>query len=61
MQGSIVWQRDFHDHITRNENELHRIRQYVRDNPANWFADNENPVTVSPKYVAMLNPQRRYL
>lgn len=57
-QGIPVWQRDFYDHIGRNEKELSRIRNYIRNNPANWVSDEENPICISPRYVAMPNPQK---
>jgi len=34
-----VWQRNYWDHIIRNENELNRIRQYIIDNPKKWDND----------------------
>lgn len=34
-----VWQRNYHDHIVRNERELQLIRQYIANNPANWEQD----------------------
>ncbi|WP_076791310.1 transposase, partial [Chlorobium sp. KB01] len=34
-----VWQRNYWEHIIRNEPELNRIREYIRDNPANWVSD----------------------
>lgn len=34
--GARVLQPRFHDHIIRNENELFRIRQYIKNNPLNW-------------------------
>ena len=37
--GQTLWQRNYHDHIIRNENELQRIRQYIIDNPAKWQED----------------------
>ncbi len=37
------WQRRFHDHIIRDENELTRIRFYIKNNPANWHHDHNNP------------------
>ena len=37
------WQSRFHDHIIRDEAELDRIRQYIRDNPKRWSEDKENP------------------
>ena len=38
-----VWQRNYYDHIIRNESSLDRIRQYIADNPARWDTDRENP------------------
>jgi len=32
----FTWQPRFHDRIIRNEGELNRIRQYIKDNPNNW-------------------------
>ena len=37
------WQRNYYDHIIRNERELHAIRRYIRDNPAQWALDRDNP------------------
>ncbi|MPZ14610.1 MAG: transposase [Chloroflexi bacterium] len=37
-----LWQRNFYEHIIRNEASLHRIRQYILDNPARWMMDREN-------------------
>ena len=34
-----VWQRNFWEHIVRDEIELERIRQYISDNPAKWELD----------------------
>jgi REP element-mobilizing transposase RayT len=59
--NAIVWQRNYYEHICHDENELIRIRQYIRDNPSNWGSDEENMVSKTPRYVAMLNPQRPYL
>jgi putative transposase len=36
------WQRSFYDHVIRDEQSLFQIRQYIRNNPANWFGDAEN-------------------
>jgi putative transposase len=45
MHGWIgaVWQHNYHDHIIRNERSLERIRAYIRNNPANWHRDRNNP------------------
>lgn len=34
-----VWQRNYWEHVVRNEQELNHIREYIRDNPANWSMD----------------------
>lgn len=36
---SKIWQRNYWDHIIRNESELNRIRQYILDNPMQWERD----------------------
>ena len=40
--GLAVWQRNYYEHIIRDEDDLHRIRQYVADNPLAWSMDEEN-------------------
>ena len=37
-----VWQRNYYEHIIRNERELNHIRRYVINNPAQWEYDREN-------------------
>ena len=37
--GIPVWQRNYYEHIIRNEDELNRIRQYIKNNPGNWNTD----------------------
>jgi|GEM_PF-3403944 len=34
-----VWQRNYREHILRNDEELNRIRRYIADKPANWETD----------------------
>ncbi len=38
-----LWQRNYHDHIIRNDKSLNNIRQYIQTNPATWDKDIENP------------------
>ena len=40
-----LWQRNYYEHVVRNEKELTRIREYIRNNPAKWDADKDNPFT----------------
>jgi len=37
--GKSIWQRGYHDHIIRSENEYLRIWQYIDENPAKWAED----------------------
>ena len=41
--GVPFWQRDFWDHIIRNERALVAIREYVVENPVRWEADKLHP------------------
>jgi len=34
-----VWQRNYYEHIIRNEIELNEIREYILYNPLNWETD----------------------
>jgi REP element-mobilizing transposase RayT len=38
-----LWQRNYYEHIIRNEDELNRVRRYIVENPAKWALDPENP------------------
>ncbi len=33
------WQRNYYEHVIRDENDLNRIREYIVNNPAKWFED----------------------
>ena len=39
----LVWQRNYYEHIIRNERNLMAIRRYIRMNPSDWANDPENP------------------
>ena len=41
--GASVWQRNYYEHVIRDESALNRVRQYIADNPARWSEDPENP------------------
>ena len=42
-----VWQRNYYEHVIRNEESLMQIRQYIDENPLRWSDDPENPQTVN--------------
>jgi REP element-mobilizing transposase RayT len=40
--GAIVWQRNYWDHIIRDEKSLRNIRNYIINNPLQWEEDENN-------------------
>ena len=43
-----LWQRNYYEHVVRDEADLNRIRDYIQSNPANWDEDEENPNFIKP-------------
>jgi putative transposase len=41
--GTPVWQRNYYEHIIRNDAALERIREYIQHNPARWSEDRLHP------------------
>lgn len=41
--GVSLWQRNYYDHIIRNEKALNIIRRYILYNPLMWAYDMDNP------------------
>jgi REP element-mobilizing transposase RayT len=37
--GQNIWQRNFHDHIIRNQKDYDEIAQYIHENPRRWLYD----------------------
>jgi putative transposase len=44
-----LWQRNYFEHIIRDEDSLNRIRQYILDNPMRWEFDRDNPLATRPE------------
>jgi REP element-mobilizing transposase RayT len=42
--GRPVWQRNYYEHVIRNDDEMNRAREYIINNPAKSALDRENPV-----------------
>ena len=40
--GIPIWQRNYYDHVIRNEKELTETREYIINNPLRWALDKEN-------------------
>ena len=44
--GVHVWQRDYYEHIVRDEAGLTRLRGYIQNNPSGWALDELHPVAL---------------
>lgn len=41
-----LWQRNYYEHVIRNDEELNGIREYIMYNPARWAEDENNPMNI---------------
>ncbi len=41
--GEPLWQRNYYEHVVRDERDLQRLRRYIEENPVRWDLDDENP------------------
>jgi len=44
--GQPFWQRNYYEHVIRDEEELNVVRRYVRENPLRWSDDPDNPANL---------------
>jgi hypothetical protein len=47
--GVPVWQRNYYDHIIRDQAALQRITAYIQHNPQRWQQDQLHPSRLLPK------------
>ncbi|MGM0377476.1 MAG: transposase [Bacteroidota bacterium] len=47
--GNRFWQRNYYEHIIRDDKSLHRIRDYIINNPAQWEEDMNHPDNINRK------------
>ncbi len=45
--GTPVWQRNYYDHIIRDERSLQHMRHYIKNNPLTWADDQLHPCNPS--------------
>ncbi len=41
--GVPIWQRNYYEHVIRNERDLEEIREYIVNNPLRWELDSLHP------------------
>ncbi len=44
IHGISVWQRNYYEHIIRNDREMYNISRFVESNPSAWMNHDENPL-----------------
>ncbi|MCZ7540244.1 MAG: transposase [Anaerolineae bacterium] len=44
--GARFWQRNYYEHIIRDEADLARLREYIACNAGRWAEDEENPANI---------------
>lgn len=53
-----LWQRNYYEHIIRDERSLTRIREYIDNNPIQWETDRENPAVLRIGQPTIGQPHR---
>ncbi|MBR4878005.1 MAG: transposase [Rhodocyclaceae bacterium] len=43
---TFAWQRNYYEHVIRNEASLQGVREYIQNNPLQWALDSENPTNI---------------
>ena len=43
MARTRIWQRNYHDHVVRDDKDLQRLHQYIQNNPLKWELDQLHP------------------
>jgi REP element-mobilizing transposase RayT len=46
LNGTPIWQRNYYEHIIRDERDLQNKTDYIEANPMLWDEDNENPTNI---------------
>jgi hypothetical protein len=44
VEGVPVWQRNYYEHVIRDEQEWQRYCEYILNNPGQWSEDHEHPL-----------------
>lgn len=55
--GIPVWQRNYYEHVIRDDSELLHVREYIHNNPIEWENDRENPArSEGAKFARVTEP-----
>jgi REP element-mobilizing transposase RayT len=47
LSGHRLWQRNYYEHVIRDEGDLNHIRAYIQENPLRGSLDEESPARMS--------------
>jgi len=47
LKETPIWQRNYYEHIIRNETDLQNKTDYIESNPLLWDDDDENPININ--------------
>jgi len=50
IPGQKCWQRNYYEHIIRNDADYQRINEYIKNNPLKWALDVLNPANGANKW-----------
>jgi REP element-mobilizing transposase RayT len=56
--GTPVWQRNYYEHVIRDESTLRLIREYIVNNPLQWALDRENPLAGAKSFLPLPKPTK---
>ncbi|MDP1715067.1 MAG: hypothetical protein Q8L41_10015 [Anaerolineales bacterium] len=48
LNNTPIWQRNYYEHIIRNEQDLQNKTDYIEANPILWDKDDVNPINIKP-------------
>jgi putative transposase len=48
LKETPIWQRNYYEHIIRNEKDLQNKTDYIEANPMLWNQDDANPLNIQP-------------
>jgi putative transposase len=51
LSSTPVWQRNYYEHIIRNERQMEKVWLYIQSNPLCWATDEENPAMASAAFA----------
>lgn len=54
-----LWQRNYYEHVIRNDDDWEKIREYISTNPYTWVTDIENPANDMKRRQSKLPPAIR--